>query len=344
MTIQRTERIHIGSKEYFMWTYPLEQFWNEKNPRPNIKYTNPDCLRGYIGTWQIFSNEIRLLNIEGKLNLIQGLELNSRILKGNIYLVADWFTGILEIPLGDETDIYCDIQSKYARCLILEANNGIIVKKSIVENIDDLEIEKAIEKYYKKVQPRNFSKPHSNEIKMIDIKISAKEKENKTKLKAIIDKQIDGLQIPNLYKHVNSYIEFLIHFYDLEISPNSVIYRHYNKIRDYINEKIEDKIPLTKNESSIFRMNCYKITDLINWGKYKGRFVGEIIESDPEYLLWCILSIDHFAIENVCFLTEGFRIHKWFKIALETNLIKLDLIIHWRNKEDESSILKNSSN
>ena len=107
---------------------------------------------------------------------------------------------------------------------------------------------------------------------------------------------------------------------------------HYDKIRRYIIEKKGDGIPLSINEKNTISMKCHKLSNFIYWGKYKGQYISDIVFQDPEYILWCILSLDNFSIEPVCFLTKEFRQHEWFKIAVETNLVKLKLIADWVNE------------
>lgn len=49
-----------------------------------------DCWRRYVGTWEIRRRRFYLLRLEGCLELV-----------GDERLFADWFTGVLRIPVGE---------------------------------------------------------------------------------------------------------------------------------------------------------------------------------------------------------------------------------------------------
>jgi len=44
-------------------------------------------------------------------------------------------------------------------------------------------------------------------------------------------------------------------------------------------------------------MNSYQITEIINFGKFKGKTLQEIFEVELSYVQWCILNLDHFYID-----------------------------------------------
>ncbi|MCD8438372.1 hypothetical protein LNI90_11605 [Tenacibaculum dicentrarchi] len=42
----------------------------------------------------------------------------------------------------------------------------------------------------------------------------------------------------------------------------------------------------------------YKLDDILNFGKYKGRTIKEIIQEDINYIVWCLIQIDDFQLSD----------------------------------------------
>ena len=42
--------------------------------------------------------------------------------------------------------------------------------------------------------------------------------------------------------------------------------------------------------------NEYGLYNRLKFGKYKGEYVQDVIEKDPDYLLWCLDNIDWFKL------------------------------------------------
>ncbi len=49
------------------------------------------------------------------------------------------------------------------------------------------------------------------------------------------------------------------------------------------------------------------IDDVLNFGKYSGRLVEDVIEEDPQYIAWCIDTDAAEFDEEVIQLIEGIR-------------------------------------
>lgn len=46
-----------------------------------------------------------------------------------------------------------------------------------------------------------------------------------------------------------------------------------------------------------FKNKTFTIDDIITFGRYKGEYISDIIKDDPNYLAWCIDSIDWFDVD-----------------------------------------------
>ena len=44
------------------------------------------------------------------------------------------------------------------------------------------------------------------------------------------------------------------------------------------------------------RITTYKLTDKLPFGKHKGQTIRQVLQSDPSYLLWCVETLDRFAM------------------------------------------------
>ncbi len=63
-TEQVTDRLLIEGKSHQLCSTPLEDYFDEKNPRPReLHPVSTGCWRGYIGTWKIESNALYLLRL-----------------------------------------------------------------------------------------------------------------------------------------------------------------------------------------------------------------------------------------------------------------------------------------
>jgi hypothetical protein len=73
----------------------------------------------------------------------------------------------------------------------------------------------------------------------------------------------------------------------------------------------------------------------IGFGNYEGHNLLSIITEDPEYVLWCIINLDHFSINNKLLLNPKLRNEPLYLLALEYNLIKKQIIDKWTPEDDD---------
>jgi len=55
-------------------------------------------------------------------------------------------------------------------------------------------------------------------------------------------------------------------------------------------------------------MKNYTLHTGFSFGKHKGKTIAEVAQSDPSYLNWCMINLDHFYLENEVLLdlkTQG---------------------------------------
>ena len=101
MCIQVKDTIIVNGEKYRLHCCPLDNYWTKGNPKPKIQVPRSTCWRGYVATWEIFQESLYLVNIlfyspHGNLGL-------DYVFPGNTGKVkARWYTGELQIPIGDE--------------------------------------------------------------------------------------------------------------------------------------------------------------------------------------------------------------------------------------------------
>lgn len=65
------------------------------------------------------------------------------------------------------------------------------------------------------------------------------------------------------------------------------------------------------------RLKIYAEDDFLDFGKYKGMTIKEVIDDDPEYLVWCLDNVNFFDVsENVLQLIENAQIENDFREAM----------------------------
>lgn len=81
---------------------------------------------------------------------------------------------------------------------------------------------------------------------------------------------------------------------------------------------------MLKEDNKEYTLNLLRSLDeTINFGKYKGELLQDLIVKDPAYILWCITNVIFFCIDRTILVKEKLRLQKNYLEAVEINLIKL---------------------
>ncbi|MGI9571640.1 MAG: hypothetical protein ACR2PH_18300 [Desulfobulbia bacterium] len=123
MTAQVHERLILNGEETSMAYVP-----RLPDDEPRIEYEPrgiemSSCWRGYIGTWAIRDNRFYLEYLTGDLRLTVGP------------LFANWFTGVLRVPRGEELHyVHMGFGSIYEEELHIKVDRGVVVKTKVISN------------------------------------------------------------------------------------------------------------------------------------------------------------------------------------------------------------------
>lgn len=122
-TTQIRDRIIYDSNEYSgdYEEFPLEDYWSDEHPKPKLlSMGSTACWRGYIATWEV-RNESLFLKSLSKEALPNDDEtpipLQSVFPDANGYILADWFSGVLE----------CNRGAKYKEILFISIHKGKVI-------------------------------------------------------------------------------------------------------------------------------------------------------------------------------------------------------------------------
>jgi len=133
----------------------------------------------------------------------------------------------------------------------------------------------------------------------------------------------------------DDYIDLICKSIPLNISETNPIYKDLDEGKLLSYKKIANREALSEHEDNIQKLEEYSILGDVLWGNYSGLEISEIIKKDPEYILWCIINLEHFAIDNVAFVLPNIRNEPTYITALEINMIKQLIIEKYKPHNDE---------
>jgi len=111
----------------------------------------------------------------------------------------------------------------------------------------------------------------------------------------------------------------------------------YLELKDVtINISKENQIYIDLNDRLENDIQFYDLSSEFNFGKYKGQTISQMINNDPDYLLWCVINVDWFALNQRIFTNnwESLKACPYIYIALEYLMIKC-LISDEENKRKQ---------
>ena len=132
MTAQFHQLLILNGEETSMAFYPL---FPENHPRiirvsdEEALESNPlvfstACWRGYVGTWEIKTDQFYLIQLTGRYHL-----------SGSEPVFADWFSGVVRIARGEILQyVHMGFGSVFEEELHIKIENGKVVKSQVIDN------------------------------------------------------------------------------------------------------------------------------------------------------------------------------------------------------------------
>jgi tetratricopeptide (TPR) repeat protein len=137
--------------------------------------------------------------------------------------------------------------------------------------------------------------------------------------------------------HLDDYLVSLIKENDKTIllDEENQTYKILDELKTAYNQKIESGEDISQEEENVNKLTIYYNQTILGFGKHKGEHLSTVINKDPNYILWCIRYLHHFAIDKSLFLNKKLKVNKNnYLVALEYNLIKHLIIINWEPEDN----------
>ena len=104
--------------------FSRENFLSGKVKSDDMIIYSTACWRQYVGTWEIKDGRLYLVGLKGRFKYV-----------GDEPLFADWFTGVLRIPRGENIIyVHMGFGSVYEKELHVKVENGVVTNTRIVDN------------------------------------------------------------------------------------------------------------------------------------------------------------------------------------------------------------------
>ncbi len=136
MTAQIKELLIFEDKKYGMATEPLKPYLELLDFNEFVA-ENSACWRGYYGTWEIKNNHLFLTGLHAYIKNFNEVNLQ-HLFPDQTEVFAYWFNGRIFLPHGKLLKyVHMGYASVYEKTLILEFENGLLISKSYLTNLNE---------------------------------------------------------------------------------------------------------------------------------------------------------------------------------------------------------------
>jgi len=135
MTAQISEKLLFEGEKHAMCTNPLSDFRALGGELPRFASNCTALWRGYVGTWEIVSNRLYLIELNGELESGEDATLETVFPGYGDRVFAHWYSGIIRLPQGKMLEyVHMGYGSTYERDLLLEFEKGVLTSRRIKVN------------------------------------------------------------------------------------------------------------------------------------------------------------------------------------------------------------------
>ena len=135
MTAQVCESIIYKGKKLEMATEPLKVILDN---RPELEFYEEwtSCWRGYHGTWEIADERLYLVELERDTSIIEDRQCIGEVFPNqNPPIFAEWFTGEIRLPTGEELlYVHMGYNSIHEKDILLQIESGNITSENEIDN------------------------------------------------------------------------------------------------------------------------------------------------------------------------------------------------------------------
>jgi hypothetical protein len=132
-----------ASKTHSLFETPLDSLLNQLSEHPLFESHTTANRRGYVASWMVLDEHLYLVRLSGEreteasqfLSLVQEETLRRLLNAERMPVLADWYSGTLQIPQGEELEyVHGGFLSKYERDLFIQVEQGHVVRQWEVDN------------------------------------------------------------------------------------------------------------------------------------------------------------------------------------------------------------------
>ncbi len=118
-----------------MCTNPLGDYGALGGELPKFSSNCTALWRGYVGTWEIVSDRLYLIELHGELKSGEDATLETVFPGYGDRVFAHWYSGIIRLPQGKMLEyVHMGYGSTYERDLLLEFEKGVLISRQIKVN------------------------------------------------------------------------------------------------------------------------------------------------------------------------------------------------------------------
>ena len=133
MTDQVREKLVYKRRTYRITEEPLDRYLAKNKIKPPFAFQNTACWRAYEGTWKVKYNKLYLVKLEAftEDNIKIGLDF---LFPGQKEVFAEWYNGVIRLPLEDEDYMPYSISFFSENGLFLKFKKGVLVSSKLVSD------------------------------------------------------------------------------------------------------------------------------------------------------------------------------------------------------------------
>ena len=134
-TAQMSDKLIYKGETVYIFSNPLESFFDASHRRPALPPGSTACWRGYVATWKIEDGYLYLVKMQDCTSEKAEIPLSMIFQDRPKPVRADWFSGTLRIPQGKMLRyVHMGYGSIFERDLFLFIEKGKLVSEQVADN------------------------------------------------------------------------------------------------------------------------------------------------------------------------------------------------------------------
>jgi hypothetical protein len=155
MTAQEPDVLIYEGDQKWIFSTPLESYFDKSHPRPEFQMTKTSNWRGYVATWELVNDQLFLNKLEGFLKGGGAASMQTVFPFATGPVFAEWVSQTLILPEGKQLKyVHMGFESVYEREIHLTIKRGKLTNKNVITNREDKN-----KKSFDPMDPSTFPQP-----------------------------------------------------------------------------------------------------------------------------------------------------------------------------------------